>query len=164
MEITHRYKLSDFAKKHSDVLRPLNNWIENRYNTTSMKITQIKTEKEYRDICKQMDTLIDKGSMLGDMDLLPEIDKKEYIRLSTLVRKWEKVHYPHPIPGNPLIAKIQERMAEKNLKQKDTAILLGIDEARMSEILRGKRAISMRLAKSLRKNLNIEADMLLDFA
>ncbi|MDX9749334.1 MAG: type II toxin-antitoxin system HigB family toxin [Paludibacter sp.] len=28
MEITHRYKLSDFARKHSDVLKPLNNWIE----------------------------------------------------------------------------------------------------------------------------------------
>jgi HTH-type transcriptional regulator/antitoxin HigA len=55
-------------------------------------------------------------------------------------------------------------VAEQNLKQKDTAILLGIDEARMSEILRGKRAISMRLAKSLRKNLHIEADILLDFA
>ncbi|MCX6309330.1 MAG: type II toxin-antitoxin system HigB family toxin [Bacteroidia bacterium] len=28
MEITHRYKLDDFVKKHSDVLNPLNNWIE----------------------------------------------------------------------------------------------------------------------------------------
>jgi HTH-type transcriptional regulator/antitoxin HigA len=55
-------------------------------------------------------------------------------------------------------------MAEQNLKQKEVAILLGIDEARMSELLRGKRPISMRLAKSLRKNLHIEADMLLDFA
>jgi HTH-type transcriptional regulator/antitoxin HigA len=125
---------------------------------------QIKTEKEYRDICSQMDIIIDKGTRYGDMELLPEIDKNEYMRLSAMVRNWEKTHYPHPIPVNPLIAKIQERMAEQNLKQKDTAILLGIDEARMSEILRGKRAISMRLAKSLRKNLQIEADMLLDFA
>lgn len=75
------------------------------------------------------------------------------MRLSAMARTWEKVNFPHPIPANPLIARIQERMAEQNLKQKDAAILLGIDEARMSEILRGKRAISMRLAKSLRKNL-----------
>ncbi|MCX6309329.1 MAG: helix-turn-helix domain-containing protein [Bacteroidia bacterium] len=124
----------------------------------------IKTEKEYRIICAQMDLLIDKGTKLGDMELLSDADKNEYVRLSSMIRTWEKVHYPHPIPANPLIAMIQERMIEKNLKQRDTAVLLGIDEARMSEILRGKRAISMRLAKKLRKTLNIEADMLLDFA
>jgi len=129
-----------------------------------MEVQKIKTEKDYRSICSYMDLLIDKGTQLGDMELLSDTDKNEYVRLSAMVRKWEKVNYPHPIPVNPLIAQIQERMAEQNLKQKDTAILLGIDEARMSEILRGKRAISMRLAKSLRKNLQIEADMLLDFA
>lgn len=129
-----------------------------------MEVQKIKTEKDYRSICSYMDLLIDKGTQLGDMELLSDTDKNEYVRLSAMVRKWEKVNYPHPIPVNPLIAQIQERMAEQNLKQKDAAILLGIDEARMSEILRGKRAISMRLAKSLRKNLQIEADMLLDFA
>ena len=128
-----------------------------------MEDNRIKTEKEYRNICATMDLLIDKGTQLGDMGLLSDVDKNEYVRLSAMVRTWEKLKYPHPIPVNPLIARIQECMAEKNLKQKDAAILLGIDEARMSEILRGKRSISMRLAKSLRKNLNIEADMLLDF-
>jgi len=129
-----------------------------------MEAKRIKTEKEYRRICAAMDLLIDKGTGLGGLELLTDADKNEYVRLSAMVRTWEKANYPHPIPANPLIARIQQRMAEQNLKQKDTAILLGIDEARMSEILRGKRAISMRLAKSLRKNLHIEADMLLDFA
>ena len=129
-----------------------------------MEAKRIKTEKEYRTICAAMDLLIHKGTRLGNLELLSDADKNEYVRLSAMVRTWEKVNYPHPIPANPLIARIQERMAEQNLKQKDTAILLGIDEARMSEILRGKRAISMRVAKSLRKNLHIEADILLDFA
>jgi len=129
-----------------------------------MEAKKIKTEKDYRNICAEIDLLIDKGTQLGNMELLPDADKNEYVRLSTMVRSWEKVNYPHPIPANPLIARIQERMAEQNLKQKDAAILLGIDEARMSEILHGKRAISMRLAKNLRKNLHIEADILLDFA
>ncbi len=129
-----------------------------------MEDKRIKTEKEYRSICAAMDLLIDKGTQMGDMGLLSETDKNEYVRLSAMVRTWEKVKYPHPIPSNPLIARIQECMAEQNLKQKEVAILLGIDEARMSELLRGKRPISMRLAKSLRKNLHIEADMLLDYA
>jgi HTH-type transcriptional regulator/antitoxin HigA len=129
-----------------------------------MEAKKIKTEKEYRSVCAAMDIMIDKGTQLGDMELLSDMDKNEYLRLSAIVRIWEKENYPHPIQMNPLIARIQERMLEQNLKQKDAALLLGIDEARMSEILRGKRAISMRLAKNLRKNLHIEADMILDFA
>lgn len=129
-----------------------------------MESKSIKTEKEYRDICAEMDLLINKGTRMGNMELLPEADKNEYVRLSTLIRAWEKINYPHPIPANPLIARIQERMAEQNLKQKDAAILLGIDEARMSEILHGKRSISMRLAKTLHKKLQIEANILIDFA
>lgn len=66
-----------------------------------------------------MDLLIDKGTQLGDMELLSDLDKNEYVRLSAMVRIWEKANYPHPIPLNPLIARIQERMAEQNLKQRD---------------------------------------------
>jgi len=130
----------------------------------TVKPNNIKTEKEYRSLCAAMDILIEKGTKLGDMELLTADEKNEYIRLSAIVRQWEKVHYPFPIPINPLIAQIQERMAERNLKQRDTARLLGIDEARMSEILRGKKPIGMRLAKSLRKCLQIDADIILDFA
>ena len=129
-----------------------------------MKTNRIKTEKEYRDTCLLMDNIITKGDQLGDMELLPENDKNEYLRLSIIIRQWEKQHYPHPIPINPLIAQIQEKMTELNLKQRDTANLLGIDEARMSEILRGKKPIGMKLAKSIRKNLHIDANTILDYA
>jgi len=129
-----------------------------------MKRNRIQSENEYRSVCQAMDLILAKGTKMGDMDLLPNEDKTEYIRLSSLVREWEKKHYPHPIPVNPLIAQIQERMTERNLKQRDTAILLGIDEARMSEILRGKKSIGMRLAKKLRENLQINADIILDYA
>jgi HTH-type transcriptional regulator / antitoxin HigA len=124
----------------------------------------IKTEKEYRKVCEGIDLIIAKGTVLGDMGLLTVEDKNEYLRLSTMVRSWEKTHYPHPIPINPLIAQIQERMAERNLKQREAANLLGIDEARMSEILRGKKAIGMKLAKNLREIFQIDADTILDFA
>jgi len=51
----------------------------------------ITNEKEYRDICQQMNIIIDKGTEFGDMERLPETDKNEYIRLSEMVRKWESV-------------------------------------------------------------------------
>ena len=62
----------------------------------------ITNEKEYRDICQQMNDIIGKGTELGDMELLSETDKNEYIRLSEMVRKWESVHYPFPIIAKQL--------------------------------------------------------------
>ena len=57
----------------------------------------ITTEKEYKSVCQQMNIIVGRGTELGDMELLPEVDKNEYIRLSEMVRKWESVHYSFPI-------------------------------------------------------------------
>lgn len=129
-----------------------------------MEAKKITTEAEYRSLCAAMDQIIDKGTILGDMEALSQEDKDEYMRLSLLVREWEKIHYSFPLTVNPLIKTIQDRMAELNLKQRDTAALLGINESRMSDILKGKRSISMRIAKRLRKELDIPGDLIIDFA
>lgn len=113
-----------------------------------MIMKKITTETEYRSICAMMDDIIAKGTALGDMEALPQTDKDEYMRLSLLVREWEKIHYAFPLTANPLIRTIQERMVERNLKQRDTAALLGINESRMSDILKGKRSISMQHSKT----------------
>ena len=127
-----------------------------------MKI--ITTENEYRNVCQQMNAIITKGTKLGDMELLPETDKNEYIRLSEIVRKWEAVHYPFPIVVNPLVANIRSKMEELNLTQKGVAQIIGVNEARVSEIMRGKRRVNMNIAKKLNTRLRIPADVVLEFA
>ena len=124
----------------------------------------ISNEKEYKNICQQMNIIIGKGTELGDMELLPEVDKNEYIRLSEMVRKWESVHYSFPIVVNPLVANIRSRMEEMNLTQKGVANVIGINEARLSEIMRGKRRININIAKQLNTRLHIPAEMILEFA
>jgi len=124
----------------------------------------IANEKEYKNICQQMNVIIDRGTELGDMELLPEADKNEYIRLSEIVRKWENVTYPFPIVVNPLVANIRSKMEEMNLTQKGVANIIGINEARLSEIMRGKRRININIAKQLNTRLHIPADMILEFA
>jgi HTH-type transcriptional regulator/antitoxin HigA len=57
----------------------------------------ITSEKEYRDVCQQMNVITGKGTELGDMEMLSEADKNEYIRLPEMVRKWENIHYIFPI-------------------------------------------------------------------
>jgi antitoxin component HigA of HigAB toxin-antitoxin module len=124
----------------------------------------ITTEKEYKDVCQQMNSIINKGTELGDMELLPEMDKNEYIRLSEIVRKWEAAHYPFPIVVNPLVANIRSKMNELNITQKEVSRMIGINEARISEIMRGKRRININIAKKLNKSLHIPADVILEFA
>ncbi|WP_455783169.1 helix-turn-helix domain-containing protein [Coprobacter fastidiosus] len=86
----------------------------------------------------------------------------EFTRLGYMIKEWEDIHYPTPIIVSPLVKKIEERMSALNLKQRDTAKLLGISEGRMSELLSGKRKVSIRVAKRLRDSLNINSDFILD--
>jgi antitoxin component HigA of HigAB toxin-antitoxin module len=124
----------------------------------------IKTETEYRNVCQQMNAIIDKGTALGNMEILPESDKNEYIRLSEEIRKWESEHYPFPIAVNPLVANIRSKMEELNLTQKGVAQIIGVNEARVSEIMRGKRKVNINIAKKLNAKLRIPADKILEFA
>ena len=56
----------------------------------------IKDEKEYQVYRANMENIITKGTKLGDMELLPEEDKNEYIRLSRAVAEYEAVCHPLP--------------------------------------------------------------------
>lgn len=44
MEITHRYKLDQFVKKHADVINPLNNWIERIEKANWSNHNELKTD------------------------------------------------------------------------------------------------------------------------
>ena len=125
-------------------------------------LTKIITEDDYKTIDNALQAIIKKGASLGGMDFLPDSDKMEFTRLGYMIKEWEDIHYPTPIIVSPLVKKIEERMSALNLKQRDTAKLLGISEGRMSELLSGKRRVSIRIAKRLRDSLNINSDFILD--
>lgn len=58
----------------------------------------INNEKEYQDYRANMEIIIAKGTKLGDMELLSEEDKAEYISLSRAVAEYEAAY--HPLPGS----------------------------------------------------------------
>ena len=63
---------------------------------------------------------------------------------------------------NRLIYQIKLRMFQMDMKQKDIATLLGIQQVRVSEYLSGKRNINMRVAKLLHRKLGINAELILN--
>lgn len=110
-----------------------------------------------------MEEIIAKGTELGDMELLPQADKDEFIRLTDAIHEWEAAYHPLPGKVSSLITdKIKQQMAEKHIKQKEAAKMLGISESRVSELLNGKRALNLHTAKRLRDYFGIPADFIFD--
>lgn len=125
----------------------------------------IKNEKEFKCYRDEMEVIISKGTELGDMELLPDADKAEYIRLSDAIAEYEAAYYPLPGRVSTLLTDtIKERMSEMGVNQKQTAKLLGISESRVSDLLCGKRKLNLNIAKKLRDNLGLSADFILDMA
>lgn len=124
---------------------------------------KIKNEAEYRKMREQFEALIQKGTELTDMELLPDEDKKKYVELSEMLSQWDAAYHPLPGKVSTLVTDaIKEKMAEKNIKQKEVARFLGVPESRISEILSGKRPLNLNIVKRLRDNLGIPADFILD--
>lgn len=125
----------------------------------------IKTDKEYREYKEAANALLDKSTQFGGLDFLPKKDLEDYIRLANAVCDWEEVHYPISNLSKIAFAhEMNERMKEKHLNQRETARLMGVQESRISELLSGKRRLTLKLAKKLRDVLGMPADMLLDMA
>lgn len=114
------------------------------------KIKPIRTETDYEAALARIDALMDAvpGSPVFD-----ELDV-----LVDLVELYESRHEPIGYPS-PLAA-IEFRMEQGNLQPRDLIPFIG-SRAKVSEVLSGKRAITMPMARALHKHLGIPADALL---
>lgn len=112
----------------------------------------IKTEKEYDNalahVYELMQTDIVEGSAISD----------ELEILSLLIKEYELVHYPVSYP-NPIEA-IKFRMEQMNLSENELSDLLGT-RSRKSEVLSGKRKLSLSMIRKLADVLHIPANVLI---
>jgi HTH-type transcriptional regulator/antitoxin HigA len=116
-------------------------------------IKPIKTNKEYKAALQHVYQLMQKklkpGSKLSD----------ELEVLFILVEVYEKEHYPIP-PPHPIEA-IKFRMEQGTINDKQLTKLLG-GRSRKSEILSGKRKLSLNMIRTLHKELKIPAESLIN--
>ena len=123
---------------------------------SDIQIKPITNEAEFEEAGTLIDSLIDADMIEDPIERKKALDILEAITI--LAIEYEKKHYPIPKP-NPIEA-IKERMEQLNLSQKDVALYFG-GENRVSEILTGKRKLTIRMIKELHKHLNISTDILL---
>lgn len=110
----------------------------------------IKTEEEYEKTLERIDAL---------MDAVPETQEGDELELLvTLVELYEEKVYPIALP-DPVTA-IRFRMEQQGLKQKDLVPLLG-SRSKVSEVLSGRRPLSLAMLRKLHNGLGIPAEVLL---
>ena len=114
------------------------------------------TSTEYKQQTKRMEELLklltEKGSL--DFNLQAELDQ-----ISDDIADYEEENFPFKVES--LNEMIELRMYQRKLKQKDIALILGTTPSRISEILNGKRGLTIELAKGLYNKLNIDPKLIL---
>ncbi|HUC01539.1 MAG TPA: ImmA/IrrE family metallo-endopeptidase [Candidatus Paceibacterota bacterium] len=115
-------------------------------------IKVIKTESDYQEALKLLETL-----MIHDPN--PDSAEGEQLALlSTLIEDYEKRYFPSALPS-PIDA-IKFRMEQADLKPADLIPYLG-SPSRVSEILSGKRPLSIEMIRALELGLGIPAKVLI---
>jgi antitoxin component HigA of HigAB toxin-antitoxin module len=67
-----------------------------------------------------------------------------------------------PAPPQTVAGLLEVEMFKRKLRQRGLAELLEVPETRLSEILRGKRAMNLDFARRLHKRLGVPADVVLN--
>ncbi len=115
----------------------------------------LKTEKEYEEALTRAEELL----ALDPADQTPQADELELLIL--IIKTYEDEHFPMRRPT--AIEAIQFRMEQQELTQRDLVPFLG-SRSRVSEVLRGKRSLTLKMIRALHRGLGIPADILLQEA
>lgn len=115
-------------------------------------IKPIKSNSEYEEA-------LDRGYALMQKDLVPESEESDELEvLSILIKEYENEHFPIPKP-HPIEA-IKFRLDQMGIPESELSEILGA-RSRKSEILSGKRKLSLAMIRKLNKKLNIPAEVLI---
>ena len=114
------------------------------------EIKLIKTKKDYKAALALADKLFD------SVPNTPDGDKLELI--VALIEIYEKEQFPIENPS-PLAA-IKFRMEQMNLTPKDLIPIIG-SKSKVSEVLSGKRTLSLNMIRRISAELGIPAEVLI---
>jgi HTH-type transcriptional regulator/antitoxin HigA len=115
-----------------------------------IQLKVLKTEADYDRALKDLEKLFDAAPGT------PEADHLDVLLL--LIKNYEDAHYPIE-PPDPIEA-IKFRMEQANLAQKDLIPYIG-SRSKVSEVLSGKRELTLAMIRSLNEHLGIPLESLI---
>ncbi len=113
-------------------------------------VTPIRTIADYDAALSRIDALMDAPTGSAEAD---ELDI-----LADLVEHYESKE--HPIGAPDPISAIEFRMDQQGLTRRDLIPYIG-SRSKVSEVLSGRRGLTMSMVRALHKGLGIPADVLL---
>jgi HTH-type transcriptional regulator / antitoxin HigA len=122
------------------------------------RIKVITSDKAYQATMEKIDGLM----KIGEAKLKPA-QAAELRLLALAAQAYEKSMYTIPAPKT-LQGLIEFKMYERKLKQKELAQLLDIAESKLSQILTGKRKPDVSFLKAAHEQLEIDGNVLLEYA
>lgn len=121
-----------------------------------MTMAKIENEIQYEWAIKRVEELL---PLVDDNTPLDDPHSIELELLSNMVADYSDEHYAIGEPT--LIDIIKLRMYEMGLTQASLGRLLNISPSRISEILSGKSEPTLKMARAISINLNIDANIVL---
>jgi HTH-type transcriptional regulator / antitoxin HigA len=116
-----------------------------------MEIKPIRTSTDYENALKLASQLVDSDPGTAEGDRL-EV-------LAALIEAYESSHFHIPEPDDPA-GVLEYILQTRSLSRKDLIPYLGSKE-RVSEVLNGKRSLSLSMIRRLHGGLGIPADLLI---
>jgi len=131
---------------------------------------ELQTIEEYNEAMSYVNDLINEATQKGFLDS-PDADN-EYVRelgrIGNLCADYEDNKYLFQnitVRGrSPLVRVLQEEMYKRDIKQKEIARMIGINDTVFSLFMNGKRHLSMNSARRLYKKMDIDPRLILEYA
>ena len=128
----------------------------------------IDNQKLYDQVSAYGDALIDEATNNGS--LAEQGADNEYTReigrVGIMCANYERTYmeFKNLKFKSPLIIGIEKELSKRSLKQREAAELLQVKESTFSQIIRGKRPVSMQMAKRLYKVFEIDPKLILEYS
>lgn len=116
-----------------------------------MNIRPIKTDADYRETLREIETLMSAAPGTEEGDRLDV--------LVTLVEAYERTHFPMDLPD--AVEAIKFRMEQQGLTVDDLVPVIG-RKNRVYEVLARRRPLTVRMIQALNRTFNIPAESLLN--
>ncbi|MDR1182650.1 MAG: helix-turn-helix domain-containing protein [Bacteroidales bacterium] len=133
-------------------------------------IVEIDSRELFDEISSYCDVLIDEATLNGYLSEQGADNEytREIGRIGNLCAEYEdrKMQFKEIVVRgrSPLIRALQEEMFKRDIKQKEIAQLIGINETAFSLFMNGKRGLSMGSARKLYQKLHINPKLIIEYA
>jgi len=131
-------------------------------------ITIIDNRQLFEAMAAYEEELINEATANGALDE-PGADNeytREIGRIGNMCADYESIYmtFKHLKFKSPLVVSIEKELNLRAIKQREAAKMLDVKESTFSQVIRGRRPVSMQMAKRLYKVLNIDPKLILEYA